>query len=227
MEKRERIALDWNVPVQVTLKYSTGKAMEDRGYGPSVMYSSVDNKVLFVDLETSTRISSLQMEAGESFLICKQKRDGKTRTMVWLSPATETMRAAKATPPSQVEEQLQGTLANLGEGKHPATPRPMPPAVARRLEAATHTEPQGTGTNGPVAVPQRQGAAVPIKATYGAAMQEFLLMAGRATCEAERKLAGEGVTLRVDSRDVVALATTCFIQAAREGWIVWRPGEAS
>jgi hypothetical protein len=68
---------------------------------------------------------------------------------------------------------------------------------------------------------------VPIKATYGAAMTEFLLMAGRATRQAEATLGAEGGSVRFDSRDIAALATTCFIQAARDGAIQWRPGEAS
>jgi len=223
---REKVALEPNVPETLQLKYGTGKMMEDRGYGPSVMYTTADDRVLFVDPECSLRIMGLGLAAGESMTICKQVRKGqKARYDVALSLATEKMRAAKAMPPeppTELEEQIAGSLENIKEGKHPAAPR-MPAAVARRLQATTETEPQqrGTGTNGPVPM-QR---ATPIKATYGAALMEFLLMAGRATSEAESKLAAEGVTLRVDSRDVVALATTCFIQAAREGFITWRPGE--
>ncbi len=173
--QRPKIQLNWNEPVEIRLRYNVGKPMEDRGYGPSVMYTTVRDEVLFVDLATSTKISQLRLSAGESFMISKQKRGRETHTVVWLTPETEKDRAKaemESEPPSKLTEQMNGTLANIGEGKPPAAPRPMP--VAREL---------GTGTNGPA--PQRQ-AAVPIKATYGAAMQEFLLLAGRATKEAER-----------------------------------------
>jgi hypothetical protein len=150
---REKVALEFNVPVLVTLKYSVGKPMADRGYGPSVLYSTVDDRSLFVDLETSTRISQLQLQAGESFMICKQKREGKSHLSVWLSPATEMMRAQKEspeafTPPSEVEQQMAGTLANLAEGRPAAAPRPIrvPPAIAQAPQQL------GTGTNGPVAM---------------------------------------------------------------------------
>jgi len=58
----------------------------------------------------------------------------------------------------------------------------------------------------------------------GAAMTEFLVMAGRCAQAAQKTLGAEGAVLQLDSRDVCALATTAFIQAARDGWIVWRPG---
>lgn len=47
----------------------------------------------------------------------------------------------------------------------------------------------------------------------------FLIVAGRATREAEQILGGEGGSVRFDSRDIASLATTCLIQSFREGWI--------
>ena len=226
---REKVALEPNVPETLQLKYSTGKMMEDRGYGPSVMYTTADDRVLFVDPETSIRIMGLGLEAAESMTICKQVRKGqKARYDVGLSLATEKMRAAKAMPPeppTELEEAIAGSLENIKEGKHPAAPR-MPAAVARRLQATTETEaPRGTGTHGPVAM-QRQNNP-PLKAGFGDAMQEFLLMAGRATKEAERILGAEGGSVRFDSRDVAALATSMFIASERAGWLVWKPGESA
>ena len=34
---RPKIELNWNEPVEIRLRYNTGKPMADNGYGPSVM----------------------------------------------------------------------------------------------------------------------------------------------------------------------------------------------
>jgi hypothetical protein len=159
--QRDKVELNPNQPVTITLKYSTGREMPDRGYGPSYMYTTIDDRVLFVDPATSLAISRLEPQAGESITLCKVKRQGQqVHTTVALSVATERMRAAKEIAqmiPGELGQQMAGTMANLAEGKPPAAPRPspMPPAVAQRLDS--HPEPQqlGTGTNGPVAMPAR------------------------------------------------------------------------
>jgi hypothetical protein len=62
----------------------------------------------------------------------------------------------------------------------------------------------------------------PQKAPFDRAMVEFLRIASDATRYVEEDAGG--ATVRFDNRDVAALATTMFIQAAREGWLTWRPG---
>ncbi len=51
------------------------------------------------------------------------------------------------------------------------------------------------------------------------AMSMYLIMAGRSTREAEQVLGAEGGSVRFDSRDITALATTFLIQSFREGWL--------
>jgi hypothetical protein len=88
---------------------------------------------------------------------------------------------------------------------------------------------QGTGTNGPAPAPtaiaQQRPAAVPIKPSYQRAMTAFLIIAGRSAKAAEVTLGAEGGSVRFDSRDVAALATTLMIQAMRDGRIQWKEGE--
>jgi hypothetical protein len=256
--QREKVVLDLNRPVTLALKYQHGKMLPDNGYGASVMYSTQDDRVLFVDPDTSLRISKLDLAAGESFCISKTKNGrAPARLNVWLSPASEQRRASGGTPEppsgrelaarqvaaappddtpartkppklpvrcyadrSGVAEQMEGTIANLAEGRPAAAPRPspVPPAIAARLD--THPPMPPTG------LPPRNGS-TPIKATYGAAMAEFLLIAGRATRAAEVTLGAEGGSVRFDSRDVAALATTMMIAAERAGWITWKPGETA
>src|SRR5690349_5709585 len=92
--QRQKVELNPNEPVTITLAYGTGKMQPDRGYGPSVMNSTVDNRVLFLDLATSQKVNHLGVQPGESITICKQCRKGQPREyVVSLSVATERARA--------------------------------------------------------------------------------------------------------------------------------------
>jgi hypothetical protein len=79
----EILRFDFNVPVEVALKYATGKDVEGR-YGPQVMYSLVDGRVMYVDPLVADRITDLEIGAGERFSICKRERkDGRKKGVEW------------------------------------------------------------------------------------------------------------------------------------------------
>jgi hypothetical protein len=80
------------------------------------------------------------------------------------------------------------------------------------------TQKNSPAPNGPIIRSQDNP---PVKIPMDRAMTAFLVLAGRATRDAEKTLGAEGGSVRFDSRDVCALATTCFIQAARAGWLTW------
>lgn len=210
---RDKIKFESNVPVTVTLSYAVGKQVDGQ-FGPQIMYSLEGNQVMFVDMAVSQKINMLEPDAGESLVICKRPKNGSTpaRWDVWLSPATEQLRAAKGAPavpaedpPSELERELAASVEQI-----------------RQREGALLTARRPTGTNGPVAVPvQRQMGTASVKATYLSAMTEFLLAAGRATRSAEITLGAEGGSVRFDSRDVAALATTLLIQAVKDGVVAW------
>jgi hypothetical protein len=61
-----------NIPETIRLQYRTGKQCEGRN-GPRVMFSLVDERVLFLDLHVADRIYALGVSAGEPFTICKMK----------------------------------------------------------------------------------------------------------------------------------------------------------
>src|ERR1051326_6660848 len=125
--QRQKVELNPNEPVTVTLKYGTGKIISN-DFGQSVMYATADNRVLFLDLATSQKVNNLGVQPGESITICKQCRKGQPREyVVSLSVATERARAWKESeghagtppppaPPSNLEAQMQGTLDNIREG---------------------------------------------------------------------------------------------------------------
>ena len=90
------------------------------------------------------------------------------------------------------------------EGQKGSAPQPLrsSPDVSRQVE-------------------NQQVQDIPSKLSMDRAMTMFLIAAGRSTREAEQVLGQEGGSVRFDSRDVCALATTCMIQAFKTGWAGW------
>lgn len=224
-KNRETVAFDANVPVEIRLRFADGKVVNGM-YSDRMMYTTVDDRVFFLDPDVARQIPELKIQPGEPFLICKQRGTGKGRPIywkIWRAPAEESATVAEE---SSIERDLRhslsmksphGVLVVEKDKPQAAAPAPATPPPAR--PATPPPMPHANG-NGVAKLP-------PTKATYGAAMAEFLLIAGRATRDVEVKLGAEGGSVRFDSRDVAALATTMMIQAAREGWIVWKPGECA
>ena len=231
--QRPKVSFEANVPVELAIHWAEGKIVAGR-FGDQVMYSCdcPADSVMFLDMAVSQKINMLEIQPGERFFVCKRPKNGSVpaRWDVWLSPATEKLRAMKESPggawtspvlPAAQRQQIDGSIRQVQERKAAAiADRPAAAAVATQPVP----QPQGTGTYGPVAVPQRL-AAPPEKATYQAAMREFLLIAGRAAKQAETTLGAEGGSVRFDNHDVAALATAMLHHAAREGCLSWRPGE--
>ena len=61
-----------NTPVEVTLQDEAGKRVEGR-YGDQVMYSLLDNRVMYVPPYVEQRFQELAIGAGEPLLLCKQQ----------------------------------------------------------------------------------------------------------------------------------------------------------
>lgn len=70
-----------NTPVEVTLQCETGKHVEGR-YGDQVMYSLLDNRVMYVPPYVEQRFRELAIGAGEPLLLCKKevKDNNRNRT---------------------------------------------------------------------------------------------------------------------------------------------------
>ncbi|MGA2119540.1 MAG: hypothetical protein ABSH56_32935 [Bryobacteraceae bacterium] len=59
-----------NTPVEVTLQSEAGKHVEGP-YGEQVMFSLVDNRVMYVPPYVEQRFQELAIGAGEPLLLCK------------------------------------------------------------------------------------------------------------------------------------------------------------
>jgi hypothetical protein len=212
-----------NVPVEVALKWTDGKIVQGM-YGERVMFTLTDGRKMFVDGDVAARVHMLEPVPGEPIIICKQRPHGRGASTIWkVYREGDNAQPRTAAGESALERDLRNSL-NV-QARPQVTSRPPAPNIsdpAPRPPAPPPPVTQAPAANGNGHKP----AAVPVKATYGAAMTEFLLLAGRATREVEKILGAEGGSVRFDSRDVCALATTLVIQAAREGFLVYKPGES-
>jgi hypothetical protein len=72
-----------NTPVEVTLQDQAGKRVEGR-YGEQVMYSLLDNRVMYVPPYVEQRLQELAIGAGELLLLCKQQvKEGNRNRIQW------------------------------------------------------------------------------------------------------------------------------------------------
>src|SRR5207247_3392749 len=81
MKEVVKFAVD--TPVEVALRFETGKHVEGR-YGDQVMYSLLDNRIMYVPPYVEQRIRELAIAAGETLQLCKQsKTDGNRKWIEW------------------------------------------------------------------------------------------------------------------------------------------------
>ena len=85
-EKRrmnEVVKFPVNTPVEVTLQSEAGKRVDGR-YGNQVMYSLLDNRVMYVPLYVEQRLKDLAIGAGEPLLLSKQEvKEGDRKRVEW------------------------------------------------------------------------------------------------------------------------------------------------
>jgi len=150
MEKQKRDTVQFlsNVPVEVALKWPDGK-MVSGIYGEQMMYSLVDGRVMFVDLQVGAKINTLEPQPGEPFWIVKQRPAGKGMSNVWKvwrqNPATPTPDTAPHE--SALERDLRHSLAMNTASGHGVL------AVPKAADAASNGHANGNGHKPPAAPP--------------------------------------------------------------------------
>lgn len=117
--QREVIEFPPNVPVTVALKYSQGRHISNQ-HGERMMFTTCDNRVLFLDLPVAAQIEALGVNTGESFSLTKQTDGKKGSPSTWAVSRT-------------MGEQSNGTFVAPALSE---TATPKPPAMAT---AATGT----------------------------------------------------------------------------------------
>jgi hypothetical protein len=181
-----------NKPETVALQFPEGKNIIDGWQHEKVMFTLEGGRVMFVTPAVAQRIRLLDVKPGQTFAICKGKKGRLNQWDLWLSPETEKAKALEEAP--EIERQLRESLV-LAQAKR-AHAEPLIPS------------PGNNGTAKPALIP---------KQPYGPAFARFLVEAGRAAHQAETELGAQGASVRFDSRDIAAIATTMFIGANDRG----------
>jgi hypothetical protein len=101
---RDTIQFECNKPVELALKYPTGKIIRN---GQRVMFTTVDERVLFLDLGPAQRINELGLTVGETFFLAKRRDGRNVEWSAWLSPASEKARALEENPGMETELERQ------------------------------------------------------------------------------------------------------------------------
>ena len=196
---REIIRFTTNRPVEVAFRRGGAKRVSGY-YGPQMMYTLTDERVMYVPLIVADRIQELGIGYGEPFEICKAEvRDGNKRSIEWrVSRAEQPLRSVS--PPNapaavSVVSKGQDRPNGSNNGHSNGTPR---------FEVAW----DGTLLPAPVT-----GTAVTV--------METALNAAVDIAQRVEHRASLNRRLQFTSDDIRAIGLTMFIQAMREGGVRW------
>jgi hypothetical protein len=231
-----------NIPEIVALKYPEGLAAPSQreGYSDQVRYSLCDGRVMYVAPFAADLITKEGIQPGEQFSIGKfECREGQRRLIKWkiqrIEPEPETPLAANLRRSAEMVRESRRSGAAQSP-IHPTPPQPAPRAAPVRAipQAAPSQRPAPNfptsstpATSEAVPMPRNSpttgnsNTLPPTKLPMDEAMLHCLLIAGRATREAEKRLGAEGGSVRFDSRDVAALGTTLLITGFQNYWFTY------
>lgn len=181
-----------NVPVDLALKYSDGKPVNSRGPVARFLFTTTDDRALFLDESIAKRIQALNLQPGEAFRMCKAVNGRNTEWRV-----------------ERIGEQKDGTFVIPKSG---AATSPEIPAPASLQQAFNQSNTQHPSM--PAAVLQRALGGLPRVDARTALMSGLLredtnmLVDVMGSCiEYAKKYNGA-----VSNDDVRALAITIYIQ---------------
>jgi len=129
---RDIVEFSPNVPVQVALAYGAGKIIDTR-IGQRVMFTLVDGRVMFLDLQAAQRINEIQPKPRQPFYVVKNQQSKRGSPVEW---------RAWISPDGTVGEQQDGTFVVPGNGKAAASvaaPAAISAPSQERVPHFTHT----------------------------------------------------------------------------------------
>ena len=191
----EILRFNVNVPAEVALRYGEGKRVQGR-YGEQVMFTLVDDRVMYVPLFVGDRIGELQIRPGQPFEICKaEARDGNRRWIEWY------VRRLEDSP----QTVLSSSTAVLRE------PHNGPNGGANPSFRPLQPESRSDGALVPV----------PVGGSRVLWMELSMNAAVEIAQRVEQRAALRNQPIHFTSEDVRAIALTMFIQTSREGGMGW------
>ena len=188
----EILRFNVNVPAEVALRYGEGKRVQGR-YGEQVMYTLVDDRVMYVPICVADRIGELEIRPGQSFEICKAEvRDGNRKWIEWFVRRLEDSPQPVLSSPVVLREPQNGH-----NGK----------SSSQQLRL----EPRSDGALVPV----------PVDGSRVVCMELSMNAAVEIAQRVEQRATMRNQPIHFTSEDVRAIALTMFIQSSREGGLGW------
>jgi hypothetical protein len=124
-----------NTPVQVALKFDGGRDVDGR-YGPQVLYTLADGRLMYLEPKAARHIDELKIKAGELFSICKREvKNGQKSGIQWEVKRVEPIPkpdGPKLVPPASVN-----TSAAVQSSRSPAEHCPGQSPQSSNGQAAT------------------------------------------------------------------------------------------
>jgi hypothetical protein len=80
--RRQSVSFQSNIPERVALAHRDGVYKEGM-YGPRIMYTLIDGRVMFLDPDVAARINTMAILPGQEFWIVKRKPAGKGQKTRW------------------------------------------------------------------------------------------------------------------------------------------------
>ena len=196
-----------NAPVEVALRWNDGKRVDGR-YGEQIMYTLVDDRVMYVPQVVAKQIHELGIRARETFEICKAElRDDNKRWIEWHVKRMEQPRHPASS--GNVPDTAAHALGETQNHRNGSTASAKP---ALEFQATSD------GTLLPVPVAGHAGG----MAGRGITCME-LAMNGAAEIaqRVESRARMRNYSLQFTSEDIRAIGLTMFIQAMRERGVTW------
>jgi hypothetical protein len=206
---KEIVKFPINTPVEVALRFEGGRHVEGR-YGDQVMYSLLDNRVMYVPPYVEQRIQELAVGAGEPLLLCKKEvKDGNRKWIEW------SVRRAPQQPPSS---------ANVPVAAETAQSKAAPSHGNGNTNGKANGSANGSNghANGSNGGPRLELVATTVTAAGISAMEIALNGATELAQRVESRAASKNYSVRFSGEDIRAIGLTIFIQAMRDGGVRWQ-----
>lgn len=126
----EKVKFETNIWQEVALRYPDGKNLQNE-YGPSVMFSTIDNRVIFLPVPAAEKVRALKLAPGARIDIRKAEVNGANGT----KPHIEWQVKRVDAPGEQGQPSQPAPATEVGPSRvNPTTERPK-----TRLEDALKT----------------------------------------------------------------------------------------
>jgi hypothetical protein len=206
----QKIRFQTNVPLELSLKFTEGKLCDSQFGDPQYMFTTIDERVLFVAEKVAQKIHGMHLKPGEPIDVCKAEVDyGNGRKGIeW-----QIRRVGSPEGP-----QPDGTFAVPRVGA--SVPAPAPLAASSSPSPISQPSNNGNGSrhNGNGHAPVAPPVNPPVDIHTGWA--QFLLEQTQLLVDvfaATSRYASMNHGNQVKAEDVRALLTTAFIGMGKNG----------